>query len=145
MNDELLFGLVEECVAFAVARLEASEPLSPFAMAIDGGGVIESFHNKESGHEKSYELLLETLRDEARKGKIEAIALLARVTIPSNYNPDVPEGLRVHIEERSKAGEKIAARFLYIPYQLYRANGGETKLMVKLYNPIPVGFQAEIF
>lgn len=144
MNDELLFDMVEECVAFAVEQLETSKPLNPFAMTIDTTRTIHSFNNQELEDDKSYEQLLERLRSEATKGDIEAVALLARVDIPDNYNPEVSQGLRIHLEERSKAHEKISARFLYIPYQLYKGSESD-KIMVKLYNPIPVAFPCEIF
>ncbi|MEA3373596.1 MAG: hypothetical protein U9Q62_07910 [Campylobacterota bacterium] len=145
MDDELLFSMVEECVGFAVERLENSQSLTPFAMAIDTTKTIKSFNSDEVEDDRRYEQLLDILKAEVLKGEIEAIALLARVTIPSNFNPAVSEGLRVHIEERRSAHEKLSARYLYIPYQLYRSEKTGEKIMVKLHDPIPVGFPSEIF
>lgn len=144
MDDEKLFGMIETCIASAVQTLENAETLHPFAMVMDADGSTREVTNDEEDPQMCYEKLLETLKREARQGEIKAAALLARVTIPSGYSPAVPEGIRIHIEERNDSGNKFAARFLYIPYQLYQAED-EGKIMVKLHNPIPVGFPAEIF
>ena len=145
MNDEQIFELVEACVARAVELLENSQPVEPFAMALDVRSKICSFTHDEADSEQGYTALLELLRSRAGEGDLEVVAILARVTIPQDYNPQVTEGLRIHLEERSKAEERIGARFLYVPYQLYRSGHGEEKLSVKLYNPFPVAFPAEIF
>jgi hypothetical protein len=144
MDDEKLFEMVEACVASAVTALENEEPLHPFAMVLDPEGTTRRVDDGEEEQQKRYERLLEMLKAEAREKKIDAAALIARVTIPSSYNPAVPEGIRIHIEERASSGKKLAARFLYIPYQLYRAEN-EAKIAVRLHNPIPVGFPSEIF
>jgi hypothetical protein len=47
----------------------------------------------------------------------------------------------LHLEEKSQIEKKIAARFLYVPYELCRVEDGE--MFVKLHSPIPVGFPAE--
>jgi hypothetical protein len=144
MDDERLFEMIEACVASAVKALENDEPLHPFAMVLDADGTSRHVGDGSEDHQKRYEKLLEALRIEARKKEIMAAALLARVTIPSGYAPAVPEGIRIHVEERASSGEKLAARFLYIPYQLYRTEE-EAKIAVRLHNPIPVGFPSEIF
>jgi hypothetical protein len=144
MDDEKLFEMLETCVASAVTALENEEPLYPFAMVLDTDNTARHVRNGEEDQQKRYERLLEMLRAEAQEKKIKAAALLARVTIPSGYSPAVPEGIRIHVEERSSSGEKLAARFLYIPYQLYRTEE-DAKVQVKLHNPIPVGFPSEIF
>jgi hypothetical protein len=145
MNDEQIFELVEACVARAVELLENSQAVEPFAMALDNRSKICSFTHNEADSEQGYSALLELLRDRAGEGDIEVVAVLARVNIPQDYNPEVNEGLRIHLEERSKAEEKIGARFLYVPYQLYHTGKAEDKISVKLYNPFPVAFPAEIF
>ena len=145
MDDEKLFEMVDECVGFAKSLLEESQTLYPFAMILDEDEEIQSMKNDAADQEESYELLLEALRSEAQKGQITAVALLARVTIPSAFSPAVPEGIRIHIEEKRSSGEKLAARFLYIPYQLYKTGENSTKVSVRLHDPIPVGFPSEIF
>jgi len=147
MDDEKLFEMVEECVAFAVNRLENAQTLYPFAMFLDADDNIESLmhETEDEGQEHSYETLLERLKEQVKKEEIKAIALLARVTIPSHYSPAVPEGVRIHLEERRLSGQKIGARYLYVPYQLYKTAEIDAKITVKLHHPIPVAFEQEIF
>jgi len=144
MDDERLFEMVETCVADAVSLLERRIALDPFAMTLEADGTPRRIDHNEPDSEVRYEILLESLRAEARSGEILAAVLLARVTIPDDYGPAVPEGIRLHIEERATAHEKIAARLLYIPYQLFKAEGEES-LSVHLHHPISVGMPSEIF
>lgn len=145
MDDEKLFEMLDECVAYAVNTLENVRTLYPFAMVVDENDNIGSLNNDERDHEKCYELLYEDLKEEAQKGQVRAIALIARVNIPDNFSPAVTEGLRIHIEEKGSSGEKIGARLLYIPYQLFKTPEDDAKLTVKLHDPIPVGIPSEIF
>lgn len=145
MDDEKLFEMLDECVAYAVKTLESVQTLYPFAMVVDENDNIGSLNNDERDHEKCYELLYEDLKEEVQKGQIRAIALIARVNIPENFSPVVAEGLRIHIEERGASKEKIGGRLLYIPYQLFKTPQDDAKLTVKLHDPIPVGIPSEIF
>jgi hypothetical protein len=144
MDDEKIFNMLDECIEKAVFALENGNTLGPFAMTLEADDTTQYLAFDESNHEKHYELLLEALRAEAKNGEIKAAALLARVSIPVNFNPAVPEGIRIHIEERASSHEKIAARLLYIPYQLFKQKG-DKKVSVHLHNPIPVGLPSEIF
>lgn len=144
MDDEQLFEMLDDCVAKAVKTLEKGESLEPFAMILEADESARHLSFDESNHEAHYMQLLEALRAEAKRGEIKAAALLARVTIPENFGPAVPEGIRIHVEERASSHEKIAARLLYIPYQLYRSEG-DTAIRVHLHHPIPVGLPSEIF
>ena len=144
MDDEKLFEMLDEAVARAVAILENAENLEPFAMILEADDTSRHLSLDESDAEKHYMLLLEALRAEAKSGEIKAAALLARVTIPDNFGPEVPEGIRIHVEDRGSSHEKLAGRLLYIPYQLYRGEGSG-KISVHLHHPIPVGLPSEIF
>jgi hypothetical protein len=144
MDDEKIFNMLDQCIEKAVFALENGQTLEPFAMVLESDDSTQHIAFNEADHEKHYELLLEALRSEAKNGEIKAAALLARVTIPENFNPAVPEGIRIHVEERASSHEKIAARLLYIPYQLFKQKGDE-KVSVHLHHPIPVGLPSEIF
>ncbi len=145
MNDERVFELLDECVAFAKEQLETEQELTPFAMYLNTDAAIESLHNDETDQHARYEQLHETLKLQAEQGKIIAVALLAKVTIPEHFSPSVSEGIRIHIEEKASSDNKLAGRFLYIPYQLYKTEDGDEKIHVHFHNPIPVGFPSEIF
>jgi hypothetical protein len=144
MDDEKLFEMLDECVKRAVTLLEKGETLNPFAMTLEADDSTQYLSLDETDQEEHYTMLLEALQAEAKEGQIKAAALLARVTIPEHFGPTVPEGIRIHVEERASSHEKIAARLLYIPYQLFRAEG-DPKVSVHLHHPIPVGFPTEIF
>ena len=145
MDDEKLFEMLDECVAFAKDRLETAHSLEPFAMYLDAAEQIQSLSGCEEDHAARYERLHEILQAKAKEDEIVAVALLARVTIPDNFNPSVSEGFRIHIEHRSGAEEKLSARFLYVPYQLYKRAEDDTDITVHLHDPIPVAFPPEIF
>ena len=145
MDDERLFEMLDEAIAFVVNTLENVKVVRPFAMVLNSDDAIGTLKNDERDDEKGYELLLEELKEEVAKGDIRAIALVARVAIPSNFSPAGPEGIRIHIEERKSSKEKIGGRLLYIPYQLFKTEGDDASLRVKLHEPIPVGFPSEIF
>ena len=145
MNDERVFEMLDEGIAYVVNTLEDVKALHPFAMVLNSDDAVGSLKNDERDQEKCYELLLEELKEEVAKGDIRAVALFARVTIPADFLPAVPEGIRIHIEERESSKEKIGARMLYVPYQLFKTGGDGKGLQVKLHEPIPVGFPSEIF
>ena len=145
MHEEHLFEMVNEAVEFAKAELESEQELRPFAMILFEDGNVESLKADLSAHEEQYEMLISKLKQKvADDPKITALAIIARVTIPAHFKPPVSDGIRVHLEERDKSDNKVGARFLYVPYQLYR-NAGSDDVMMQLHNPIPIAFPAEIF
>jgi len=141
--EEKLYAMVERCVADAVLALENDIPLAPFAkLLVQDGGVRDLACG--SGEEKQcYETLLERLRAEVGMGDIDAVALCARVTIPAHYGAPSPQGIRIHVEEKAQAHKKIAARLLYVPYDLFIAEDGTRSVM--LHNPIAVGMPMEVY
>ena len=73
------------------------------------------------------------------------MALLSNVTIPESFSPVVESGIRIHVEEKAfEADNKLSARLLYIPYQLYRTKDDDT-VHIHLHDPIPVGLGCEVF
>ena len=146
MNEDALFDLVNEAVMYAKEQIEKEELLDPFAMVLYEKGAIESLNtDKRNDHDMMYEELVGSLREKTDKeDEIEALVIVSRVIIPETYQAEVQSGIRVHLEERSKQGNKIGARFLYVPYQLYRDSATKTFSM-QLFTPIPVAFPPEIF
>ena len=145
MNEEALFAMVNEAVMDAKAELEQGKELMPFAMVLDNKGNIETLHSDEKDIDVAYEHLITQLRTKVKaRPDIAALAIVTRVAIPEQYNASTPNGIRVHLEERHKSGNKIGARFLYVPYQLYQ-NPDTEKLTVQLHTPIPVSFPPEVF
>jgi len=145
MDNEHLFVMLDDCIDYAKEVLISSKNLESFAMVLEPDNSVRSITISEQSGEERYEALLEVLRDEAKSEKITAMALLANVTIPDNFSPAVSSGIRIHIEEKDfKAENKLSARLLYVPYQLYKSKDDE-QIHIKLHDPIPVGLACEIF
>jgi len=145
MDNEHLFTMLDECIDYAKETLRTSQNLNSFAMVLEPNNDIRSLHLEHSDDTVRYETLLQMLRDEAKEEKITAIALISNVTIPENFSPTVESGIRIHVEEKTFTAEnKLSARLLYIPYQLYRTKDDDT-IQIHLHDPIPVGLGCEIF
>jgi len=146
MSEDALFDLVNEAVMYAKEQIEKEEMLDPFAMVLYEKGTIESLNtDKKSNYDVMYENLVGILKEEtAKKDDIIALVIVSKVLIPEAYKAEAESGIRVHLEERSKQGNKIGARFLYVPYQLYRKNA-TGQVTMQLYTPIPVAFPPEVF
>ncbi len=145
MHEEQLFEMVNEAVIFAKNELEQNQELKSFAMILFKNGYIESVTADKEGHDDQYEALVTALRQRViDEPKITGLAIIAKVSIPGHYKPPVDDGIRVHLEERHKADDKIGARFLYVPYQLYKTTESDD-IAMHLHDPIPVSIPAEIF
>ena len=145
MHEEQLFEMVNEAIIFAQHELEQNQELKSFAMILFKNGYIESVTADEANHDDQYEVLVTSLRQRViDEPKITGLAIIAKVSIPGHYKPPVDDGIRIHLEERHKADDKIGARFLYVPYQLYKTTESDD-IAMHLHDPIPVSIPPEIF
>ena len=140
-NDEKAFKILEEAVHKAQASLEKTKHFQPFLMLLNDAAKIEVFENEIKDSAQSYKLLETILKESIKMGNVDIMVLAVDTVIPENFVKDIPNGIRLHLEERSQIDKKIAARFLYVPYELCRVEDGE--MYVKLHAPIAVGFPAE--
>ncbi len=140
-EDEKAFNILEQAVYRAQGLLEKSTYFQPFLMLLNDAGEIEVFENEVKDSTQSYTLLEDTLRKRVDKGDVDVMVLVVDTLIPEKFVKDVPSSIRLHLEEKSQIDKKIAARFLYVPYELCRVGDGD--MFVKLHSPIPVGFPAE--
>ena len=141
-DDEKAFHVLETAVYRAQDSMQKTKHFQPFLMLLNDAEEIEIFENQHKESIQSYQLLEEMLRNRLQESpNVEVIALVVDTQIPENFAGDVPNGIRIHLEERSQMHKKIAARYLYVPYELCKAREGE--MFVKLHAPIPVGFPAE--
>jgi hypothetical protein len=141
LEDEKAFNLLEKAVYRAQGLLEKTKNFPPFLMLLNDAGEVELFENEVQDTTESYALLEDTLKKRIKEGDVDVLVLAVDTLIPENFVQDVPSGIRLHLEEKSQIDKKIAARFLYVPYELCRV--GEGEMFVKLHSPIPVGFPAE--
>jgi len=140
-DDEKAFKVLEEAVHKAQASLEKTKHFQPFLMLLNDTGKIEVFENEIKDSTQSYNLLETILEESIKMGDVDVMVLAVDTVIPENFVEDIPNGIRLHLEERSQIDKKIAARFLYVPYELCKVKDGE--MYVKLHTPIAVGFPAE--
>ncbi|UPT78042.1 hypothetical protein MN086_02600 [Sulfurovum sp. XGS-02] len=141
LEDEKAFTLLEQAVYRAQGLLEETKHFQPFLMLLNDAGEVELFENEVKDTTESYALLEDTLKKRIKEGDVDVMVLAVDTLIPENFVQDVPNSIRLHLEEKSQREKKIAARFLYVPYELCRVGDGE--MFVKLHTPIPVGFPAE--
>jgi len=138
MNDDTLFDFTHRCIYEAADILRTEATFAPFARALKTDGSVERFACDDTDERSCYTRLLARLRAEVGMDDIDAAALVADVTIPAQYDPVSPTGIRVHLEEKAKRHKKVSARLLYVPYD---KAGGE----VILHPPISVGMPMEIY
>jgi hypothetical protein len=140
-DDEKAFKILEKAVQKAQESLEKTKNFQPFLMLLNEAGETEVFENEIEDSAESYSLLEETAKASIKMGDVEVMVMAVDTLIPENFVEDVPQAIRLHLEEKSQIDQKIAARFLYVPYELRQVENEE--MYVKLYAPIAVGFPAE--
>lgn len=141
-DDEKALHILETAVYRARDFMQQTKYFKPFLMLLNEAGDIELYENDHEESIQGYYLLEKTLRERINgKSDVEVIALVVDTKIPENFVRDVPNGIRIHLEEKSQMHKKLSARYLYVPYELCKIGDGE--MFVKLHTPIPIGIPAE--
>ncbi len=140
-DDEKALRVLEEAVNKAQLSLETTKYFQPFLMLLNDSGDIEVFENGMSDSSESYAKLEEIAKESVQMGGVDIMVLAVDTLIPENFVKDIPQGIRLHLEEKSQRDKKLSARFLYIPYELCQVKDGE--MYIRLHTPITVGFPAE--
>jgi len=141
-DDEKAFYILETAVNRAQDSMQKTKHFQPFLMLLNDAGEIEVFENEHEESTENYRILEDMLRNRLQeKYDIDVVALVVDTQIPENFADDVLNGIRIHLEEKSQRHKKLAARYLYVPYELCKIAEGE--MFVKLHTPIPLGFPAE--
>jgi hypothetical protein len=133
--------LLEKAIYKAQDSLAETKHFQPFLMILTDNGEVEVYENKIKNSTESYALLESQLTQRMEKNDIDVLVLVVDTAIPDKFVENSPNGIRVHLEEKSQKEKKIGARFLYVPYELCKTI--EEEMFVKLHTPIPVGFPAE--
>ncbi len=139
-HDDKAMQVLEEAVYRAQELLANTQNFKPFLMILDDDGSIVIVENEVEESKESYALLGETLKVRIKEGNVDVMVMVVDTFIPENFVQDVPNSIRLHLEEKSQIDKSVAARFIYVPYTLHKV---EEKVFTKLYTPIPVGFPAE--
>jgi hypothetical protein len=143
MNDDQRAMLVlEKAVMRAKSMLEGSQNFRPFALMLYEDGTIKTIENKVNDIENAYEQLRDSMKIRALEGEVDVLAIAIDTLIPERFAKGVPNGIRLHLEEKSQKDKKVSARYIYVPYQLVQgASSG--KITAQLFQPVPTGFPAE--
>jgi len=141
LDDEKALKVLEKAVNKAQLALEKTKYFQPFLMLLNDSGNIEVFENGISDASESYVKLEEIAKESIQMGDVDIMVLTVDTLIPENFVKNIPQGIRLHLEEKSQKDKKMSARFLYIPYELRQVKNEE--LYVRLHTPITVGFPAE--
>ena len=142
MEDEFLFEMLENAVGLAADDLVLKGSFQPFAygLTIDNQSVF--FNTPENAEIEAYDALWEKLKQQVKATKFKAVILLQASVTPEALNLSTELSIRVHVESSDNMDDKIGARYLYIPYELYEKEG---KQEIKLFQPKPIAFPHEIF
>ena len=142
MSEDRLYEAIQKVVDIAQQRLEHKQELLPFGATIDASGDMALVEYGQGSKEEIYEDVVDTLRSAIKDSAIEAVVIVALSDIAEHYKSEHKNAIRLHLEERYKREEKLGARFIYIPYDIYRFKEEHS---VKLYQPFSVAFRGEIF
>ncbi len=140
--DQKAFELLEKAVNKAQASLIREHTFSPFMFTIGSDGLLRTIENRAIDAKESYALLEDSLTQRVREGNIDILVIAVDATMPERYRTDMDHCIQLHLEERSQLDKKISARFIYVPYQLYRSKESE-EVHIRLGQPVPAGFPAQ--
>lgn len=142
-SPEQLHELLTYCIGFARTMLEEAGTFYPFGAILSGdgkvGGVGGNTGEQRPRPQDVYKLLTNAFVSGARSGLYSGTALAANVTIPVQYSPVFPQGLRVHLESAGYA------RFVYVPYRLGKKEISRKKRLVELSESFSVQVKPNVF
>jgi hypothetical protein len=141
IDNDKVFHILDEVIQKAQLSIEKTKYFKPFATILKSSGELEIFENEIEDTIKNYELLEQTVKQYINVEYADIVVLVVDTVIPENFVKDVPQSIRLHLEERSKIDKKIAAKYIYVPYEIYKVK--DEKMYVKLHHPIAVGFPAQ--
>ncbi len=140
-NDQETLEFLAKAVTKAKESIEKNLTFRPFLMTIDSNGVLKIVENHAISDADSYSLLEDSLTQRVDESRIDILIIATRDDMPQRFSQENGSNcIRLHLEERSQLSHKVSARFLYIPYLIYRTD--DNSYFVKLGKPEPVGFLA---
>lgn len=141
MQEELLFSMLEDAVEQAADLLVSQEGFEPFALALMQDDKVVIVDSKLEDSEAAYEEIWQDLK--AKSDEYKGVVIAIHVQNPEGFSLSQTHSIRVHVENAHNKYEKVAARFLYIPYALFKNEQGQAE--ISLDQPKPVAFSHEIF
>jgi len=141
-QDKKAFELLEKAIIKAQNGLKKGAAFNPFLFILTSEGVLKTIENKAIDPKESYALLEDSLKQRVLEGDIDILIIAVDATMPERYRTDMDDCIQLHLEERSQLDKKISARFIYVPYKLYRQSEDD-EVSIQLGNPVPAGFPAQ--
>ena len=142
MSEDRLYEAIQKVVDIAQQSLVHKQEFVPFGATIDATGDIALLEYSQGSKEEIYEDVVDAMRSAIKDSAIEAVVIVALSDIAEHYKSEHKNAIRLHLEERNKKEEKLGARFIYVPYDIYRH---QQEHSVQLHHPFSVGFKGEIF
>jgi hypothetical protein len=138
-----LHSALNYCIQFAKEMLEKKGAFYPFGASLSPSGELGGVGGWNGDeHPKPIELyrvLADSVRDQARTGKISGAAIAVDVNIPSQYEAQWRDAIRIHLESAD------FSRFIYVPYQVVKSGLLKSKRRVNLAEPFSVEINPEFF
>lgn len=142
-SEEQLQEALSYCIDFARTMLARGKGFHPFGAAIGSTGDVKAVAGWTGDEHPSatevYRLLADSFKTQASSGDILGAALAVDVNIPSDYAPQWPDGLRVHLETVGYS------RLIYVPYQLRKVGMLGMRREVTFAEPFAVQIDQDLF
>lgn len=142
-SPEQIHEMLKYCMDFARTMLQRAGDFYPFGavLAPDGRVGAVGGHNGEEHPipAEIYKILGQAFSAGARSGEYQGVALAANVNIPTEYSPQSPDGLRVHLESEGYA------RFIYVPYTLSKPGWLKRERTVEFGEPFAVAIAPSFY
>lgn len=136
--------MLKFCLDLAKQMLEKNGGFAPFGAIIDANGArrpVAADPGPDATAEDIYRLIQISMRDQFFKEQIVAGAIVADATIPPEFTPEYPDGVRVTVESAN------VSRLVFLPYKAIVPSGeaGTTTDRHAYGEPLGVNVHPTIF
>ena len=143
ISPEKLHELLTYCNGFAETMLKDSQEFYPFGAVLDENQKVAAVGAhlgvEQPNPSELYKLILGAFQEQANDGEILAAAIASNVDIPSNYETQFSDGVRVQLEC------KDFARYIYTPYSIDEKGIFKKSIDVIFTEPFAVEIAPQIF
>lgn len=139
VSPEKIYELLQYCAGFAQEMLNDVGEFLPFGAVLNQDTELSGVGldlAEQPDNMQLYKILVDTFSKQATNNEIQAAAIACDVNIPPEYESDISNGIRIHIETNDYA------RFFYVPYTIDSTAESEK---VTLYSPITADVDPHIF
>lgn len=136
--------MMKSCLELAQKMLELHGAFAPFGMIIDASGerrpVVGDTGNPEAKAAELYQLIATSMRRQYFNQEIVAGAIVAEASIPPEFSPTFPDGVRITVESTS------ISRLVFLPFRRVKsAAAPEDKPTIEFGELLGVNVRPTIF